>query len=224
MQLIRYNYDTIVAESFIILILLKMLLALLGAILASKFLSVPQITVYVFTSGYLTSFLILFFLWIRSKYIPQITLSWDILLYTIGGIIFIWLYLTIGLLVFGFNNNYIRQLTNCQGIYRYINIFWFVIWTPITEEVIFRGYYIKLLSDKRPIYSLLITSILFVAFHLIFNNYAFNLTMLLNGASFFFFSMIVGAIYLRTGIISPILIHIFSNVYFLESITYRNLL
>jgi len=211
----KYNNAFIVAEGFIVFVVIKLLMIVLATVLVGMLSNANKTTIYVLTSGIFSTLLAILYLWIRTKYMPKIKIHYDSIMYSIAGVIFMWFFLYIGLLFFGFNDVYIKKLIGVSGVYKYINVFWFAIWSPVTEELIFRGYFLEMLSHKKPVIALLITSLLFVTLHIIFSLNPYNYLMIISCASFFIFSMIVGFVYLHAGLMPAIIVHMFSNIYFL---------
>lgn len=100
-----------------------------------------------------------------------------------------------------------------QSVFYLINI---AILSPLVEEIIYR-YTWKNIIKKDYLY-LLISSVLFSAFHLIseITTFSFDLSFTINLLSYFSMGLIIGLSYIRTkNIFVPIVIHMLWNTFLL---------
>lgn len=211
----KYNNSLTVAEGVIVLILFQIVgICLLGDMLHRVFPSAPTLTTNILSSSAIAPVLTIFYLWVRTKNFPKIVLNRDNILTTVSGIVLIFIVSLFYVMIFR-SNLFIKNLLVIPGIFKNINVVWFVFWAPITEEILFRGYFLNILTCHGKIQALVISSLLFVAVHLLFAGVGINLSTILEIGFLFIYSMIFGFCYLQAGIVSSILVHVFDNFYFL---------
>jgi membrane protease YdiL (CAAX protease family) len=104
----------------------------------------------------------------------------------------------------------------------YINLFLFLIWNPVTEEIVFRGYILELIRTRwNTIFAIVLSTALFVFPHVFFNGLRSPLYfsreflgyLLLPMLPKVVFSVVVSIVYLRTGIMGAVLAHVVMNFY-----------
>ena len=204
-----------VAEGTIVLILCQVVgVCLLGDILHSHYPSAPTLTVNILSSSAIAPVLTIFYLWLRTKCLPKFVLNREALLTAISGMVLVFIVSLLYVMIFKYNT-FVKNLLSSPGNYKEINIFLFVIWGPLLEEVLFRGYILNLLKSYGKITALLITSILFATLHLLFAGFSIDLYLLVESIFLVIYAMIYGVCYLNGGIVSAILAHVFCNLYFL---------
>jgi membrane protease YdiL (CAAX protease family) len=202
----------LVGEGFVISLLLTIVCAFIGAVLVDQIKEIPRNSIYVMTSGIISPALAIIYLWKRTNYVPKM-LSKDTALYATAGIVVMWLWLAFGFsFISGPNDLMFKKYVTTQGNYKYLGLFLLVVWAPITEEAIFRGYFQDLLtrSYSKKI-SLLLSTLLFILSHTILSAQQTTGTAIF---SFFFFSMVAGLIYDQAGLVSAAIVHMFSNFYY----------
>lgn len=209
----KYKNIVYVLEGFVVLWLLEILFAILAGVLHFSIPFAPVITMALLSSVIACTLTILYLLF-RTRFIPIFTINNKALLYSGLGIVIIWFFHIISSYIFDSHSNPFLEYIKCKPVYKYINIICFIILVPITEEIVYRGYFVKLLIPKGTLSALLITSVLFVTSHLLLHNYS-SLAMLVLGIYFFIFSMTAGFIYTRAGLVAAILVHMFNNLYVL---------
>ena len=201
----------LVLEGFFVTNFFTMLLAFIGALLVDHLPMIPKNSVFVITSGIISPVLAITYLWLRTGYVPRI-LSSDTTPYALAGIIVIWLFLAISYLFYGPNDLIFKKYVSTQGAYKYLGLFSLVIWAPITEETIFRGYFLGILMKSYgKIISLTISALLFIALHV---NLASPTVTIEWFVSLFVYSLVVGVVYIQAGLASAVMVHMFSNFYY----------
>ena len=202
-----------VLEGYVVLWVSKILFTIFAAKLHFAIPFVPDTTMLLLSSV-MACIITIIYLIFRTKYTPIFTISKKACLYSALGIGIIWSFHIISSYIFVSHSAPVLEYIKGNDVYKYINIICFIILGPITEEIIYRGYFVKLLIPKGTVSALLITSLLFVTSHLLLHNYGFSAVLVL-GIYFFIFSMTAGFVYTQAGLVAAILVHIFNNLYVL---------
>jgi membrane protease YdiL (CAAX protease family) len=209
----RYKNITILLEGFAVLFLSKLFFTTRAAKLHFELPFVPDMTM-ILLAALVACIVTIFYLLCRTNYIPTFTLNNETILYSFFGIAIMWIFHLISSIILVKHAAPLDYTINCKDIYKYLNILCAIMLLPITEEVIYRGYFIKLLMPKGTLSALLITSGLFACSHLLLRNYS-SLEMLVLGIYFFIFSMTAGFVRIRAGLVAAIFVHVFNNSYVL---------
>jgi len=208
----RNSNIVFVIEGVVVLTLSQIVFAILAGVLHFTFRFVPIVTLALLCSVVATTLTILY-LSFRTRCAPIFTVNNKTILYCVSGMIIFWIFHIILSFIFPGKNAPIVEYIKCGHPYKYINFVCFIMLAPIAEEIIYRGYFLKLLLPKDTLNALLITSVLFVTTHLLFHNYGLNLALLVYGIYFFLCSMTYGVVYKQAGLIAAISIHIFNNLH-----------
>lgn len=198
-----------VIENFIVLLLIHSVGGYFFApILINTYPHIPEITLRLICSTAVSPVVAICYLAFRSGFIPRNIVNRETFSATVSGIIFVWLMYFVKLLIFG---KY--SVANPSTFYYLIKIFIIVIWAPLIEEILFRGYYYELLKSKGDVFAILVSSTMFVMAHAIFVGSGIDFYLLLELTLLFLHSIIYCVVYKRGGLASSVLTHVFTSAY-----------
>lgn len=205
----------LVAEGFCILTAAHLLPRLiLGPLFRSILPEAPQELIAVLTSSAISPVIASFYLFVRTRLFPRVSISLETLYTAIAGIVAHWILDIVVLMIGGSASLASRSyLLSNVTIWNIMLIFIRTIWGPLIEETLFRGYFQEILMSKwgSNIKPLLATSLLFTIPHLA---YVHELADIVPFFIYIFISsMIFGAVYIRAGLLAAFLVHSSSNLY-----------
>lgn len=204
------NSYMIIGEGFTALILIQCLgFIFIGHFLQIYFPAMPPITVNIISSSAISPLLASAYLCARTKVKPTIILNKQVVALTFAGVVLVYIVSLMYMYIFK-ESNFVSNLSS-PNAFKYINLFWYVVWAPVTEEILFRGYFLNVLSARGNVTASIVSSLLFAAAHILFAYPHFDIIMALESSFLFVYSMIFAFMYVQGGIIPAILTHIFSN-------------
>lgn len=181
--------------------------------LASVFNKMPLVTVEMLSSSAVSPIVAIIYLAWRCKFVPKFSISRETFLCFIAGIVLVWIVAFVSLLYFDRRIPFAQEIIKTNYPYYYLNLFLVVLWGPLLEETLVRGYFFEILKGSwSNTTALLLSSILFVIFHGIWGTFDISLLLIL------LYSIIFTLIYIEGGLIASIVVHAFANFY----LTYLN--
>jgi membrane protease YdiL (CAAX protease family) len=172
----------------------------------STFPILPPSTVDVLMPGIIPPFVCLSYLLVRIGFVPRLIVKKEVILYSFGGTVMAWFVVCMHTLTFG--HGAISDL-NIAGPYYYVNLFFLMIWAPLVEETIYRGYFFDILRQKlRTPFALLLSSLLFTLAHI-----DLSVGFEPNLAFIFLCSIVFSLVYVEGGLIASIWTHFFLSAY-----------
>lgn len=215
-HVMQRNSYIIIGEGFTALILIQCLgFIFLGHFLQTYFTGMPAITVNIISSSAISPLLASAYLCARTKVKPAIILNKQVFVLTLTGIVLVYIVSLMYMHIFK-ESNFVSSLS-APSAFNYLNLFWYVVWAPVTEEILFRGYFLNILSARGNVTASIVSSLLFTAAHTLFAYPHLDMIMALECSFLFVYSMIFAFMYVQGGIIPAILAHLFSNWYFFIS-------
>jgi membrane protease YdiL (CAAX protease family) len=171
---------------------------------------IPLITVSMLFSSAMSPVIAIIYLALRTKFIPKFTIKKEIFTYILAGIVMAWIVVFISVLLSGKESSFAQEILKTPRPYYYLNLFLFILWGPLLEETLVRGYFFEILRQKlNDIIALVFSSILFVIPHGIWGIFSINLFFI------FMYSVIFTLMYIQGGLIVSISVHAFVNFYLL---------
>lgn len=177
---------------------------------AGVFPKLPLLTVSMLSSSAISPVIAIIYLALRTKFIPKFTIKKEIFMYILAGIVMAWIVVFVSVIVSGKGDVFTQEILKTPYPYYYLNLFLLILWGPLLEEILFRGYFFEILRQKlNNTRALLFSSILFVIFHGIWGGYGINLFFI------FLYSVIFTLMYIQGGLIASISVHALVNFYLL---------
>lgn len=202
---------TIVLEGFGILILSHIVGGYFCAPkLAEVFSELPLLTISILSSSAISPIVAIIYLALRAKFIPKFSVKREILMYILSGMVMAWIVVFLSVLVSGKGDTFAQEILKTPHPYYYLNLFLLILWGPILEEILFRGYLFEILRQQmNSAVALLFSSVLFIGLHGLWGVFGINLFFI------FLYSVIFTLLYIQGGLIVSILVHVFVNSYLL---------
>lgn len=178
--------------------------------LAEVFSKLPLLTISMLSSSAISPIIAIIYLALRARFIPKFSVKREILMYILSGIVMAWIVVFINVLVLGKGDTFTQEILKTPHPYYYLNLFLLILWGPILEEILFRGYFFEILRQQlNNTMALLFSSILFIVSHGIWGAFGINLFFI------FLSSIIFTLLYIQGGLIVSISVHAFVNFYLL---------
>ncbi len=203
------NNISIVIEGFAILLVAH---ALGGYYVAPKiadaFPMIPMLTIAMLSSSAVSSPVAIVYLAIRTRVVPKIAISREMLIYVFLGIVASWFVAVTSILVFGKNIPFVQEILEIKYPYFFPTLFLLIVAGPVLEETLARGYFFEILKKSLSnVQAILFSSVLFVLPHGIWGVFDINLLFI------FLYSVIFTYVYMRGGLIASIVVHAFVNLF-----------
>lgn len=200
-----------IVESFVVLNILHAMGGYYFApILAQVFHNMPKVTVEMLSSSALSPATAIIYLALRIKLVPKFSITREFLPSVIGGIVLVWMLTFVSMFFLEIQNPFAQEILKTQHSYFYFNSFLLIIWGPILEEVLFRGYFFGILRGHwNNVIALLVSSLLFVVEHGIWGGFDIGLVFIGSASAIF------TLIYMQGGLFASIVVHVFVNFYLL---------
>lgn len=145
---------------------------------------------------------------LRLNYIPPIGLRKKVIESIVFGVILSWLAVFIQTLFLGKEISEAKDILRVAHPYFYPTLFLLVVWGPILEEALTRGYFFEILRVKwKDTFALLLSTFLFLLPHGIWGDFGIGLFFI------FVYSLIFTAVYVHGGLFASIATHMFVNFY-----------
>jgi len=176
----------------------------------------PEKTLSLLSSSAISPIIASFYLFARTRMIPKIIINKKEMVYIVlAGMVGIWINESLMLLIFGERMQLFDKSVKSVSVYIFIDIFFYTIWAPLIEELLFRGYFLEILKSKwNNVSACLLSSLLFVLPHILLSPGILSVTDgMLIGAFIFINSIIFSMAYIQGGLISAFIVHAFSNFY-----------
>ena len=171
---------------------------------------VPIIFLRIISSSAISSLIASSYMIVRFKMLPRVSLNKSIFKVATSGVILSWIIIFVELLFLERNNPFIQEILQLRLKYLYLVLFLVIVWGPIFEELLFRGIFFEILTKKySKTVSVIIVSILFVGFHILWKK-ELNLCTEL---ALFLDSVIFTIVYMEGGLIASMITHSFVNFY-----------
>jgi len=169
---------------------------------------VPCLIVSIASSSAISPVIAILYLSLRLKFVPGFALNKKIFLYAIVGIILAWIVIFIKILFIGKESLFSQEILKTPYPYYYFMLFFVLVWGPILEETLTRGYFFEILRRQwGEVVALFISSFLFLVPHAIWGTIGVELFFIL------LYSIIFTLTYMQGGLIASILVHAFVNFY-----------
>jgi len=187
---------------------------LLKPLLTAIFPSVPENLISKLSSSAISPVIASYYMFLKTRQMPKIMRKGETLYASIAGMVGVWLLTFIMSLIVGaidlLNKELVENLSTINLAYLFLEM----IWSPLVEETLFRGYFLEILRRWNNVGALLLSSILFTVPHLLTQNIVFGgVDGLLRGIDTFVVSIILGLVYMQGGLGASILVHAFANFY-----------
>jgi membrane protease YdiL (CAAX protease family) len=141
---------------------------------------------------------------------PKLNVGYDSVRGAIGGIVLVWLGMFVALVFFDRENIYAKSILALPAPYQYHAVFSLVIWSPLLEEILARGYFFELLhKEGNPFFALVLSTALFVVPHGIWGEWGAGLVLIT------FSSIVCTFAYTQGGIWAAAVTHVFANGFIL---------
>ena len=174
-------------------------------LLAERF---PQLffsNIMMLSSSAISPLIAIVYLAVRVKFFPKVSINKRVLTYLLSGVIMAWIIAFTSVLLWGMGTPFELKVPHP---YYYLNLLLIVLWIPILEEILNRGYFFEILrQDWGDKIALLFSSILFVLLHGIWGRIDMSLIFI------FLYSVIFTLVYMKGGLIASIGAHSFVNLY-----------
>ena len=152
------------------------------------------------------------YMMLRMRYIPPLFVKTQTLVAVIGSVILAWLVLFLEALFLGKEMPLAQEMLQAQP-YLHLMLFLLIVWGPLWEETLYRGYFFETL--KQPCgdtLALLFSSFLFAGFHGIFifiyeGSVGYDLVFI------FLTSIVFTLAYVQGGLTAAVVTHAFVNFY-----------
>lgn len=172
------------------------------------FYGIPLVTVAMLSSSAISALVAIIYLKLTTKFFPNFSPKKAIFLYLFSGIFASWIVSLPQVLLLGKESAFIQDILKTSYPYYYLNLFLFILWGPLLEETLYRGYFFEILRrDWGNGKAFLFSSILFVFFHGLWGTFNINLFFI------FFYSAIFTLLYIEGGLVASIIVHSFVNFY-----------
>jgi len=156
----------------------------------------PQLffsNVMMLSSSAISPLIAIVYLAVRVKIFPKVSINKRVLTYLLSGVIMAWIIAFTSVLLGGMETPFELKVPHP---YYYLNLFLIVLWMPILEEILNRGYFFEILrQDRGGKMALLFSSILFVLLHGIWGRIDMSLIFI------FLYSVIFTLVYMKGGLI-----------------------
>jgi membrane protease YdiL (CAAX protease family) len=214
-QMIRENRISrsvfVVLKGFGVLIIAHAVVGAIGVYyLGPKLVTrgIPLVTIAMLSSSATSALFAITYLKLTTNYFPIFKVKKEIVPYVFAGVVATWIVSIMQVFFLGKESAFIQDILKTSHLYYYLNLFLFVLWGPLLEETLYRGYFFEILRrDWGNGKAFLLSSILFVFFHGLWG--VFNLSLLF----IFFYSAIFTLLYIEGGLVVPIIVHSFTNFY-----------
>jgi membrane protease YdiL (CAAX protease family) len=195
----------------------------LAPVIAKVFNDVPSLTISLLSSAAFSPFAAIIYIAIRLRIIPSFKANKNTFVYIIAGIAVALLLRHLITSISGSKYKFVLEVLQTPYPYIYINLFILLIWTPVVEEILFRGYFFEILENKWGLLIALISSsIIFALIHGLWGvlwleglTVGIIISFLLWLFFIFLGSLLLTAIYIKGGLIAAIMVHVFMNSYLL---------
>lgn len=183
---------------------------LLEPLLYSIFPSIPKISNAIISSSSISPVIAIIYFIITTKRYPILIFDKNLFPHILAGLFLAWLVFFLNMIVSQREIPFAQNIISSPKPFLYINIFLVVIWGPLLEEILCRGYFYEMLrkswSDK---YAFLLSSLLFVIPHGIWGSFDINLIFI------FLYSGIFTIVYTNGGIVASVIVHSSVNAFLL---------
>lgn len=164
-------------------------------------------------AGTLSPLIASIYMMLRMRYVPRLFIKTQTLLYTIGSVILAWMVLFLQAGLLGKGIPLAQEMLQARPPYLHVMLFLLIVWGPLWEETLNRGYFFETLKqtcgDKL---ALLFSSFLFVGFHGIFN-LIYNGSVGYDLVFIFLTSIVFTFAYIQGGLTAAVVTHAFVNLY-----------
>ena len=178
--------------------------------LKEVFYELPMLTIQMLFASSLSQFTGILYVYVRSRAVPKILIRNNFVSFCLSGVVAVWLISVANMLFSGRYIPFAHEILSEKSPYLYINAFILIVVGPCFEETLYRGYYFEILkSNFGNLWSILISSLLFILFHAIWGGFDINLIFI------FLYSILFSIVYIQNGLIASTLVHAFVNFYLL---------
>lgn len=179
-----------------------------GPWLAETFIELPQVTVAMLSSSSISPVIALIYLGLRTKFIPRFNVKKETFISLLPIIVMAWIVVFVSVLLYGKESLFGQEILKTLPPYYYLNLFLVVLFGPLLEETLSRGYFFEILKQSwGNTKALLLSSVLFVIPHSIWGSLDISLFFI------FLFSIVFTLAYIMGGLVTAILVHAFVNFY-----------
>lgn len=179
-----------------------------GWILSELYPDMPEITAGMLASSDISPVIAMAYISLRIKYMPAFRIKSKKIENLLAGIVLAWIVVFLQTLFLGKEISLAEDILNLPRPYFYVSLFSLMVWGPLIEETLTRGYFFEILRRKwGDTVALLISTLLFIIPHAL-GGYGLP-------ALFFTFlgSAVFTFVYIQGGLIPAILTHMFVNSY-----------
>ncbi|MBI4655088.1 MAG: CPBP family intramembrane metalloprotease [Nitrospirae bacterium] len=179
--------------------------------LAEVFFKMPLLTIAMLSSSAISPLIALVYLALRTRFLPIFIVKREGFLYLFGGLISAWMVIFFSTLFLDMKNIPLKEeVLRTPHPYLYPTLFLLLLWGPLLEEILNRGYFFEILSQNwGRTKAVLFSSVLFVIPHGLWGYFDRSLIFI------YLNSIIFTLIYMRGGLIPSTLVHAFVNSYML---------
>jgi membrane protease YdiL (CAAX protease family) len=213
----KFENVNIVLEGFLIL--------LAAHFLGSEFITravltfypnTPLLTAAIIGSSNISALVAVIYMALRSWEFPAAIVGPHLITGAVGGVVLSWLVTFLLLVFYEGIVPYIKDVLSLPAPYKYHGIVSIVLWSPLIEELMARGFFFELLKRRWGLlYATLGSTFLFVLAHAIWGGFGFSLFILSLYSFAFTFA------YVQSGLFGSVVSHVFVNA-FLAYLTYVN--
>jgi membrane protease YdiL (CAAX protease family) len=174
--------------------------------LAEVFPKVPLLTLGMLSSSAISPLIAITYFFLISKFVPRIAIDKNVIFVSLSGIVLAYFVILGDILFIGRYIQLAQDIISVKGKWYYLTLFLLIVWGPLLEETLYRGYIFEILRKNwGNVLATLFSSILFVIFHGIWGELNFSLVFI------FLYSILFTCIYIQGGLVSSVLVHSFVN-------------
>jgi membrane protease YdiL (CAAX protease family) len=213
MLLERKNALRILFEGYVFFLIVHIFVSyFIGLGLQELFVTAPKITINNLASSAISPILTIIYLMLRINFFPRFYFNEKVLMCLGAGFVLIFFKQFSWKIIAGKDYSLINFL-DVPPPYYYLHLFLVIVWGPIIEEILFRGYFLEIALYRwgQPL-AIIISSLLFTIPHSL-GGYEFNIYLIISLVFFFLWQVIFSLVYLVGGISASILVHVMNNAY-----------
>ena len=199
LELTRVNSLIIVVEGFLVYQASHFLGGnLVAFVLLQKYPQMPPITAATIGSSDIPPLVAILYMSLRVGWYPNLKFGYCVLPGAVGGIVLAWLVSFGALLFFDKENTEAQEILSLPKPYLYHGLFSAIVWNPLLEEVISRGFFLEILRNQwNLVSSVIISTLLFAGSHWLWAGWSPGIALIACN------SLVFTLAYVQGGVLAP---------------------